>query len=327
MREVLSTLDSVTDPALIRFADQKFWNVYLSQRDVELLPQNYNTNKTLLTQHFPTEIGSIRILHLTGPKPWYGLIDSAHLTPNDRSRYRKSLQSDAVAFALWSQAYNSSIAPLRIGAFRAQCATDLEATRGCAAGRSVAIVGDADAAGAPAGATVIAGADLDGVSADHLILTPALFGGWRAPDPTLAPELVAALAAQTHGPTLWAPFYVKPYLERVAELASLPIRYVLLERPLSRRLVDYGVASLDLTAALYDSGNDLLSMAVPIAAHLGADSVVLAGLDPSAQATPGKPTSKREIARRLYARSVFARELAAAGVGFVDAHGADGATS
>ncbi|WP_062382975.1 hypothetical protein [Demequina iriomotensis] len=291
MAEVLARVNDVTDPALFRYADQKFWNIYLGGRDVEMLPQTYNTNKILLCRDYPDEIGSIRILHLTGPKPWYSFSDDTLLTEQDRKWRPKARAEFATAFALWNQAYRSTIVQSRTQRFLAEEGTALRALEGRCAGRPAVLIGngpslnDTDMS-AFAGYEKIAfnwfvnHPDFDTIAPDHLVLpSHMLFGSWHTMTPALPEAFLTALTRHEHRPTLWFSFYFKDYIETLEELRGYEVRYFLFEKPFKRRIAHTGWAPLDLYAPLVDSNTGVLTAGVPMALHMGASRIVLVGCD------------------------------------------------
>ncbi|WP_062518264.1 hypothetical protein [Demequina gelatinilytica] len=348
MKEVLATVDAEEDPALSWFADQKFWNLYLARRDVELLPQAYNMNKMLLELDYPEEIGSVRILHLTGPKPWYAFVYDALLRGDDRKRYRGATERFRTSFALWNQSYVSAITALRTSQFRSEEGAALDALRGSAAGRPAVLIGngpslrDTDMS-AFVGYEKIAfnwfvnHEDFDTIRPDHLVLpSHMLFGGWHTPHPQLPREFLDALTAREHKPTLWASFYFKPYLETLEELRGYTLRYFLFEKPFKRRIGKTGWAPLDLMSPLVDSNTGVLTAGVPMALHLGASAIVLVGCDSNYASAAGSyfyaedqhasaTTAPRQLVTTWkkggagpFGYSVVRRELDRRGVPFLD---------
>ncbi|WP_062317159.1 hypothetical protein [Demequina maris] len=349
MERILATIDATTDPALDRFADQKFWNLYLAERDVELLPQTYNMNKMLLEWDYPEEVGAVRILHLTGPKPWYGFLSDDLLEGEDRQRYRRGLNRFKMSFSLWTQSYVSAIMAARTRQFRAEEGAALEALRGSAAGRPVVLIGngpslrETDMSAFAGYESVVFNwfvnhDDFDTIRPDHLVLpSHMLFGGWHTTTPELPREFLDALTRHTHRPTLWTSFYFKPYLETLEELRGYEIRYFLFEKPFKRRIAKTGWAPLDLTSALVDSNTGVLTAGVPMALHMGASAIVLVGCDSNYESAAGsyfyesdqhasKTTRPADLIATWqedgagpFGYSVVRRELDRRGVPFLDA--------
>jgi lipopolysaccharide biosynthesis glycosyltransferase len=55
---------------LDRFADQKIWNLFLSDQPIELLPINLNCNVKYIVQYLGGCAEGLSVLHFAGPKPW-----------------------------------------------------------------------------------------------------------------------------------------------------------------------------------------------------------------------------------------------------------------
>ncbi|MDN4484319.1 hypothetical protein [Demequina lignilytica] len=300
MDRVLASLATHTDPLLDQFADQRFWNVYLAERDLELLPQNFNTNKALYAGPYERdEAGSTSILHITGPKPWFDFIDRSLLADDDLSRLRTARKRQKGPYVLWDQLYRSEMLRSRLGAFRAQESAALEDERGRAAGRPVVLIGNGpslartDMSAFDGYEKVVFNwfvrhEDFDTIRPEHLVLpSHMLFGGWHTPTPKLPADFLAALTAHEHRPTLWISHYFKPYIETVPELAGYTIRYYFFEKPFKRRLEMTGWAPLDLTAPLVDSNTGVLTAGVAMALHFGASHIVLVGCDSNYSSASG----------------------------------------
>lgn len=277
---VLARVDACDDPILVPLADQKFWNLYLADRDLVVLPQNFNASKSLLVQHFPDELGAISVLHLVGNKPWESM-----LHPHVAGDYHSPLSGrdepwDHLAAAVWHATYRRLLLRHRMAAFRADCAGVLADCAGSLAGCRVAVLSPAGGFAAPDGtravvllrdlpAALAAGARIDEVVADHADL-----GGWHAPRLELSAEHAAALRALPGPVRLWAPYYFRAELERTDLVASRRVGYVLHERPFARDVVLSGALALNLTGPLDDAGGPVPSVVAAIAAHLGAAELV-----------------------------------------------------
>jgi len=299
MNRVLASVDSVTDPAVYHYADQKFWNLYLAERDVELLPQMYNTIKLLMTRDYPDEIGSVRILHLTGPKPWYTFIDERLLTEEERDGRGRAHRHYPTAFALWDQIYKSAITRARIRQFRAEEGAALRELAGSCVGRPLVLIGngpslnDTDMTAFDGYEKVafnwfVNHQDFDRIRPDHLVLpSHMLFGGWHTMRPELPATYVSALRAHEHRPMIWISFYFKHYIETSGVLDGYEVRYFLFEKPFKRRIGHAGWAPLDLRSPLVDSNTGVLTAGVPMALHMGASHIVLVGCDSNYASTAG----------------------------------------
>lgn len=55
---------------LDRFSSQKIWNVFLMNKDVEVMPLNLNCNTRYLAAYHGGVVDDVSILHFSGTKPW-----------------------------------------------------------------------------------------------------------------------------------------------------------------------------------------------------------------------------------------------------------------
>ena len=289
--EVLSRVSIETDPDIAKFADQKFWNLYLAGRDITLLPQNFNCIKNLVRLYFPDEIGDISVLHMTGPKPWFSFVHSSLLTENDRASYDQQKTELAPLFTLWNERYRRALAVNRIEMFEREQGAALDALKNSAAGKPTVLIGngpslrdtdltDFDGFHKVAFNWFVNHDGFDVVKPDDLVLpSHMLFGGWHTPNPELPKAYLDALLAHEHRPRLWTSYYFKPYLETIPELADYDLNYFLFENPLRRRIANTGMPGLDLRRPLTDANTGVLTVGVPLALHLGSETVVLTGCD------------------------------------------------
>lgn len=288
---VLARVGEEQDPDIAKFADQKFWNLYFADRDVTLLPQNFNTIKNLVRIFYPEEMGAISVLHLTGAKPWIPLLHPSLVSEDDRTSYRDQKGNLAPVFRVWSERYRRLLLANRVAAFQRDCGDELDALEGLSAGRPLVLIGngpslsDTDLSAFEGYHKVafnwfVNHSDFDEIAVDDLILpSHMLFGGWGTPEPKLPEAYLRALTAHAHRPRLWASYYFKPYLDSLPELAGYEKRYFLFENPLRRRIADTGVPGLDLRKPLTDANTGVLTAGVPLARHLGAKDIVLVGCD------------------------------------------------
>ena len=290
-RATLHEVQGPIDPLLDSFADQKFWNLYLSRRGVEFVPVNYNTNKALVDKHFPDLLADAALLHMTGPKPWYDFSDQDLVGDDDRARLKAAKAGSRSTYAIWNQLYRSSIAASRIRSFRAECGPQLAALAGHAAGRPAVMIGNGPSL-KQTDLSVFEGFetfvfnwfvhhdDFDQVAPDHLVLGSAqFFGGWHSTRPAVPREFLDALTGHAHRPRIWASYYFKDVIEATSELAGYDVSYFLYEKPFKAPITRHGSYGLDLMSPLTDANTGVLSAGVPIALHLGVHTVVLVGCD------------------------------------------------
>ena len=298
---VLPAVLDLVDPLLDSFADQKFWNLYLStvaDRDIEFLPVNYNTNKNLIDRYQPDLLADVALLHMTGPKPWYDYSDQDLITDDDRDRLRKVKAASKQTFALWNHLHLSALTSARRRQFDADCGPDLAALRGSQA-RPAVLIGNGPSL-QRTDLSVFAGyqkltfnwfvhhEDFDQIAPDHLVLASHMFfGGWHTSRPSWPEGFLAALTQHRHRPRIWTSYYFKALIEQTPELADYPVSYFLFEKPLKAPLSRRGTVGLDLTAPLVDASTGVLTAGVPIAVHLGAQTLVLVGCDANYSSTAG----------------------------------------
>ena len=289
--ELLPRLANPVDPLIDRFADQKFWNVFLASFDVEFLPVNYNTNKNLVDKFFTDFLGDVAVLHLTGAKPWFEFTDQDLVTEEDRKQFARSQRRSPRTFSLWRYNYDAAIGVARVRRFRADCAANLESLRGAGNGRPAVLIGNGpslqrtDLAAFEGFQTLVFNwfvhhEDFDVVRPDHLVLASHMFfGGWHTTRPAFPDGYLEALTKHTHRPRIWTSHYFKHLIESTPELADYDVSYFMLERPFKQSTVKTGNVGLDLLAPLTDANTGVLTAGVPIAVHLGATKLVLVGCD------------------------------------------------
>jgi lipopolysaccharide biosynthesis glycosyltransferase len=290
LKQLSGVLD-VVDPMLDRFADQKFWNLYLATRDVEYVPVNYNTNKWLVDNYFPEMIGDVAVLHITGPKPWFAFTDRELVSDQDLQDYTLLRKRSPVSVAEWNDTYLPAIKATRIAGFRADCGPDLENLRGSRTGTPAVLIGNGPSL-KNTDLTLFDGfekfvfnwfvhhQDFDQVAPDHLVLASHMFfGGWHTATPSIPPSFLTALAAHTHRPRIWTSYYFKDLIEATPELAGYEVSYFLFEKPFKTNVTKMGAVGLDLLSPLTDAHTGVLTAGVPIGLHLGCTSLVLVGCD------------------------------------------------
>jgi hypothetical protein len=345
---VLPGVLDLVDPLLDHFADQKFWNLYLAQRDVEFLPVNYNTNKNLIDRYHPDLLADVALLHMTGPKPWYDYCDQDLVTDDDRERLRKVKVASKLTFALWNHLHLSALTAARRKQFDADCGPDLAALSG-SSDRPAVLIGNGPSL-QHTDLSVFDGyqklvfnwfvhhQDFDQIAPDHLVLASHMFfGGWHTSRPAWPAGFLEALTQHRHRPRIWTSYYFKTLIDQTPELKDYPVSYFLFEKPLKAPLSRRGTVGLDLRAPLVDASTGVLTAGVPIAVQLGAQTLVLVGCDANYTSTAGsyfyaddKHTSRTtessqlvstwgELGAGQYGYLRTAQELAAGGRRLLDA--------
>jgi lipopolysaccharide biosynthesis glycosyltransferase len=281
----------IVDPMLDRFADQKFWNMYLAGRNVEFVPVNYNTNKWLVDNYFPEMLGDVAVLHITGPKPWFEFTDRELVSEQDLEDYHLLRRRSPVSVGRWNETYLPAVKTNRILGFRADCGAGLEELRGTRTGRPAVLIGNGpslkntdlsqfDGFEKFVFNWFVHHDDFDVVAPDHLVLASHMFfGGWHTARPSIPPSFLQALARHSHRPRIWTSWYFKDLIEGTPELVGYDISYFLFEKPFKQNVTRLGAVGLDLLSPLTDAHTGVLTAGVPIGLHLGCRDLVLVGCD------------------------------------------------
>lgn len=297
--DALPRMDDVTCPVLRDFADQKFWNVHLSDREVTYLPVNLNANKQLLDRFMPAQRGDASIVHYTGAKPWFTFASNDLVSDDERRRSRRDHRQYAFTFARWHESFRRQVGARRRANFVERMGGHLEELRDSAAGRSVVLIGNG-----PSLARTdmelfsdhvrigfnwfVNHPDFDDIQLDHLmVMSHMFFGGWHTVDPAFPVGFLEALTSHEHRPTLWFPDYFRPLVESTPELDPYDVRYLLLEKPFKQFVEQIGFLRIDLTDFLSDGRTGVLTAGLPLAMHLGSTEVILVGCDASYGSTAG----------------------------------------
>lgn len=287
----LATVSENQDSTIRRFADQKFWNIWLADKNLELLPTNFNANHRGIENYFPDSLAAVSALHITGVKPWVEYLPTEEKTTEEIAAHATAAKEHPVTFALWRRSFGQGARRARLDAFRASELESLAALEGSAAGRPAVMIGNGPSI-AKTDLSVFDGFEkfafnwfvnhpgFDEVKPDHLVLASAkFFGGWHASRPSWPAGYLEALLAREHKPRLWVSFYFKHLIDSTPELSGYDVSYFLFEKPFKPMLQKTGRVKLDVTAPLADSLTGVLSAGVPLALHFGATAVALVGCD------------------------------------------------
>jgi hypothetical protein len=346
---ILETLHQHPDRDIERFADQRFWNIFAAERGVDLLPQNYNAIKTLVTHYFPDQLALVSVLHLTGPKPWYSFINRELLGKNEMLSYQYAASRFPGAFALWDSIYKPDLLLVRLAAFNQDCGADLFATANRLGNKPVALIGNGPSIN-ETDLNAFAGYEkivfnwfinhdqFDTVCPDHLVIAShMIFGGWGTTRPELPTAFLDTLTRHSHKPRLWFSYYFRPYVESLPQLEGYKKSYFFLEKPFKQFIARSGIPQFDLHQPLVDCNTGVLTAGVPLAVHIGARTIVLAGCDANYRSTAGsyfynaekhqsRTTSPHTLlhtwgagGKGQFGYSVTQRALAERGIGFFDA--------
>ncbi len=289
--DCIATLDQCTCEILNSYADQKFWNIFLSQHAVTYLPSNFNANKSLIEYYYPDALSQVSVLHMTAAKPWYAFLHTGLLEDDDLDAYKKTRKQFPQTFAAWDASYVRTLGRARRRAFLAAMAGELDRLKGSTAGRTAVMIGN----GPSLNRTDLSGLDdcvafafnwfvnhpnFDEIKPDHLVLASHMFfGGWNTVDPRFPDGFLDALLKHQHKPTLWTSFYYKSYIDQIEELKDYKINYVLFEKPFKKHGDELGWINLDVTSFLSDNRTGVLTMGVPLASHFGCTRIALVGCD------------------------------------------------
>lgn len=287
----IDTLEQCTCDILNSYADQKFWNIFLSRRPVTYLPNNFNSNKSLIEFYYPEFLGQVSVLHMTAAKPWYSFLHTSLLEEDDLDACKKTRKQFPQTFAAWDATYVRTLGRARRGAFLDAMGDELDRLKGTASGRTAVMIGN----GPSLNRTDLSNLDgcvkvafnwfvnhpeFDDIKPDHLILASHMFfGGWNTVDPHFPDGFLDALLGHTHKPTLWTSFYYKEYIDKIEALQDYKINYFLFEKPFKKHGDELGWINLDLSSFLSDNRTGVLTAGVPLATHLGCRRIVLVGCD------------------------------------------------
>lgn len=278
-KDVCSLLD--------RFADQKIWNLFVVGKDLLKLPVNFNCNVKFFYRFLQSDLSFVRILHFTGPKPWFSrkfLGDDVVFSANE----------EAVGRSVWETKYRTLLCQSRLR----QYLTHRQ-------GVKLSQIGRGSVDGLPACVFIgngpsIASTDLtrfsdyekfvfnwfvnhsdfDSLKPENLVLgSHMLFGGWVNQNPSLPKSFVDTLLSKKWRPKIWSSFYFKPYFDSLSWTADFELDYFLFEKPFKWFVDDIGFANLDLKSFCTDGRTGVLTAALPIAIAKGYKRFGLIGCD------------------------------------------------
>ena len=273
--EVLPEMESVTCSVLRDFADQKFWNVYLSGFDVTYLSTSLNANKQLLDRYLagPARRRRDRALHRS--QTVVHVRQRELVSEEDRHRSIHDHAEYPYTFARWNETYRRLVGARRRSSFRATMGDHLDGLRDSRAGRGAVLLGNGPSLqrtnlGAVSdrvriGFNWFVNHDrFDEVQVDHLmVMSHMFFGGWHTVDPAFPPGYLDALTGHGHRPTLWFPFYFEPLIAATPELQGFDVRYLLLEKPFKQFAEQLGYLRTNLTDFLSDARTGVLTAGLP----------------------------------------------------------------
>lgn len=287
-RQIAGNISSVNDPSLNRFADQKFWNVFVKDQNIRILEPTLNLNKARLERNFDDLMPYAKIVHYTKIKPWKLLESGVSEEVNRHSRsFRRS-------FGMWTDDYHPARLKSRYNLFEQdELPTLLKTLEGTRASNLVQIIGNGpslpgslkrldDLSPKIAFNWFVRGELFDHVRPDHLIVSShLLLGGWMTMNPEIPALWKDSLLAKEHKPRLWFPFYFKSYIQSLGWLEHFDISYFFFEKPGRVNIEAIGNWDFDLTRPLVDCHTGLLTVGVPLAKHYRPCSIAFFGFDGS----------------------------------------------
>lgn len=292
-KQLLPQMPGVTCPVLRDFADQKFWNVFLSRHEVTYLPTRYNTNKQLLDRYLPEHRGDASIIHYTNAKPWFRFASRELVDDEERQRSADDHRQYDFTFARWHETYRREVGRLRRQQFDEVMSDHLLSLRDAAGGRGAVLIGNGPSL-AKTDLSVLSNRvsmafnwfvhhdRFDEIEVDHLmVMSHMFFGGWHTVDPSFPDGWIERLVEWRHRPTLWFPYYFRPLIDTTEALERFDVRYLLLEKPFKHFVEQLGYLPTRLDDFLGDGRTGILTAGLPLALHLGCSDIVLVGCDAS----------------------------------------------
>lgn len=290
--KLAAKINSIDDESLNRFADQKFWNVFLKDKKIRILESTLNLNKSRLEDNFDDLFPYTKVAHFTGVKPWRYLESGAD------DLYDKHKKLNKRSFELWRQSYDTNRLASRFAQFASDERPSLRETlESLESSKRVQLVGNgpsllATISDIKSNQPVIAfnwfvkGEAFDSVQPDHLIVSSHLFfGGWMTMNPTIPLDWKKNLLNKKHKPHLWFPYYFKNYIDSQEWLMGYKKSYYFFEKPGRVEIASVGNWDFDLTKPLVDCHTGLLTVGIPLAKHFKPIQIALFGFDGSYNAS------------------------------------------
>ena len=292
MRAIVDNIHAPACPLLDRFADQKAWNLFLADKPVRILPYNYNCNVKQVARFHGGTLEGVRVLHYAGPKPW---LTKDFVTAEEAA----TEQIKALTYTTpWRQTYRSLLHAHRLRSYRQQLAhtRTRPVLDGCQVQPGTCVILGNGPSIARTNLYALAGVEklcfnwfvhhpeFDEVAPEHLILASHMFfGGWNTLTPVFPQDFLEVLRSKRHKPVIWAPFYFKQVLMDEGLLDAYECNFVLFEKPFKRCVEQVGYGRTSLSGFLMDGRTAAISVAIPVAGHLGFRRMVLVGCDSNYQ--------------------------------------------
>ncbi|MDR4305962.1 hypothetical protein IHQ68_04900 [Chelatococcus sambhunathii] len=276
IRRSLAPLNDLLD----QFADQKAWNIFLSDRPLTYLEVNFNCNVKYVGRFLGGKLEAISILHFAGPKPW----NATEFLPEELVSKKRSM---ACVFPnMWIDRYRAMLFKHRSLSYQRDRASRSKREE-APAGSECCVLTDDHAAverrdlaefGFPDVVHVVREGLPDcfeELRPDHVVFgSHEYLGGWNSLDPQIPPDCARRIAALESRPVVWAPYYFKPIFEVFARKHGIEVRYLLHEAPFVREVSDVGAADCRAQGFLDSCGDATLTFGIPVAVQRGYRRIV-----------------------------------------------------
>ncbi|MDG1265120.1 MAG: hypothetical protein P8O03_02235, partial [Ilumatobacter sp.] len=244
-------------------------------------------------RYLPQNRGDAAVVHYTNSKPWFRFASRELVSKDDRSRARRDERQYSISFGMWHDSYHRLAGDRIRAAHSALMAEHLDALAGSRSGTDAVLIGNGPSLSrtnlellsdrvSVAFNWFVNHDGFDDIAVDHLmVMSHMFFGGWHTVEPAFPDGFLESLAARSHRPTLWFPFYFRHLIDGTPELDGYDVRYLLLEKPFKSFVEELGYLKTDLRDFLSDGRTGVLTAGFPLALHLGCSSVALVGCDAS----------------------------------------------
>lgn len=284
-------------PLLDRFADQKAWNRFVYERDVQILPINFNCNIKFLDTVRGGDTSFVRMIHFAGYKPWFDkrFIAGEQIPEAGGQAVRASVWRDLCLTRqgrLRQRQYQDRIAAPGYFSRRMPGRT-IDGAPGCFLIGNGPSLMQTDLSLLQGFETFVFNWFIhheawEDLRPDHLVMgSHMLFGGWQTQSPALPESYLEGLRSKRWKPTIWTSFYFREYFEMSGLSAEFDVRYVLFEKPQKDFLDVTGATNMQADGFTHDGRTGVLSLALPVAQKMGYRHVGLVGCDSNYNQNPG----------------------------------------
>lgn len=280
---------------LDRFADQRFWNIYLHQQsmNVSYVSQSLNANRKLIEKFYQDSFADVSVIHYTGSKPWFEFESRDLVTAEDLGAARKLRRKFPSMNSVWIRSYKIDLRDERIDSFSQRMNHSLRDLKDMQEGEKILLIGNGPSLkkldfSSVASAYKIAfnwfprHDDFDRIKVDDLvILSHMFFGGWQSKSPSVPKAFIDLMKERSWKPRLWFPYYFSPLIDRSELSKTHEICYLLYEKPFKHFSDDTNAFQHSVYDFLSDTRTSVTAGGVPLALHLGASEIYLVGCDGS----------------------------------------------